>query len=589
MRAIPCPSVVVALLLSVVPPVTVAAQPASAPEATARRITVLADRYLAAWTAARPEDILGSGLAGGDQGAIADTRPAALERWHAMEDSLLRAVRAIDPALTRQRPEFVTYAILRHTLEGSVGARVCHFEWWNISPGAGGWLGNYAGVSAMQPTGSVAKRAAAVRRVRALGRYVDQEILNLRAGISHGYVAPQILVRGVLTQLDDILATAPTESPFASPAARDSTPALRVALSDAIRGSLYPAMRRYRDFLRAEYLPRARTTLGVSALPKGKACYEATVRLHSSLALSADSIHRLGLAEIERLETEMRGIAERMFHSTDARATLERLRTDTAHTFRTSSEMRDTARAAIARAQGAAPRFFGVLPRAKVEVRDYPEFRAKAGAIGEASPPGADGSPAIYFINTYDPLHKPRATAEALAFHEGTPGHGLQLSLAAEQPAAHPIVRALAPGGYAEGWGLYAEQLAEEMGAYSSDVGRLGLRASQSARAARLVVDPGLHVLGWTREQAVDYLKAHTVWDDRLINAEVDRYIGLPGQATSYMLGRLEIVRLRAKAERTLGARFDIRGFHDAILGHGSLTLPAMESYVDEWIAQRQR
>ncbi|QJR37582.1 DUF885 domain-containing protein [Gemmatimonas groenlandica] len=583
------PSVAVALLLAVAPPATVVAQSASAPNATARRITALADRYLAAWTVARPEDILGSGLAGGDQGAIVDNRPAALGRWHAIEDTLLRAVRAIDPTSTRARPEYVTYAILRQTLEGSIGARVCRFEWWNISPGAGGWLGTYAAVASIQPTGSAATRADAVRRVRALGRYVEREIPNLRAGLLKGYVAPQILVAGVLTQLDEVLALDPAESPFASPATRDSTPDFRVAMRDAIRDSLYPSLKRYRDFLRVEYLPKARTTLGVSVLPRGKECYAATVRLHSTLTLSGDSIHRLGLAEVDRLDAEMRGIAAREFKSTDVRAMLTRLRTDTAYSFRTRDEIRDSARAAIARAQAAAPRFFGTVPKAKVEVRDYPEFRAKAGAIGEASPPGADGSPAIYFINTYDPLHKPRAAAEPLAFHEGSPGHGLQLSLAAEQRDAHPIVRALVPGGFVEGWGLYAEQLAEEMGAYSSDLGRLGLRASQSARAARLVVDPALHVMGWSRQQAIDYLSAHTTWDDRLIAAEVDRYIGLPGQATSYMLGRLEIVRLRAKAERELGDRFDIRGFHDAILGHGSLTLPAMETFVDEWIAGRKR
>jgi uncharacterized protein (DUF885 family) len=235
------------------------------------------------------------------------------------------------------------------------------------------------------------------------------------------------------------------------------------------------------------------------------------------------------------------------------------------------------------------PRWFGIVPRADVVVRDYPEFRQEAGAIGEALPPGPDGSPATFFINTYDPTHKPRASFDALAFHEGVPGHGLQLSIAVERGTSHPITRYFGASGYTEGWGLYAEGFAEEMGLYSSSLGRLGLRASQSARAARLVVDPAIHTMGWTREQAVAYMKAHTTWDDRLIEAEVDRYIAWPGQATSYMLGQLEILRLRQAAKDALGARFDVRRFHDQVLGSGSLTLPLLRELVERWVAEGQR
>lgn len=550
--------------------------------ASARAVNALADQYVREFYSAFPEAAVFADTRLADGGALEDNSAAAIARWQSEEDAMLAKLATIDAASLAGRPEWATLGTLREQLVASKNARVCRLELWSVSPAPNGWMATLTEVADVQPVGSDSARRNAIRRIRATSKYLDNEIVNLRAGLEAGYTAPAVLVRGVISQINDMLEDAPGSSPFAAAAQRDSTPGFRAQLGAAVSGDVYPAMRRYLGFLQREYLPRARTTIAVSALPNGFACYRASARLSSSLDIAPDSVHRLGLAQIARLEREMRDIAQRDFKTSDVPALLRRLRTDTAYTFHTRQEIRDTARAAIARAQKAMPRWFGILPKAGDVVRDYPEFRQIAGAIGEANP-GVDGKPATFLINTYDPTHKPRASFEALAFHEGVPGHGLQLTIATELKDAHPMSRYFFSSGYVEGWALYAEGLAEEMGLYSSSMGKLGLRASQSARAARLVVDPAIHTMGWTREQAVAYMKAHTTWDDRLIEAEVDRYIAWPGQATSYMLGQMTILALRQQAKDALGPKFDIRAFHDQVLGSGNLTLPQLREKIQLW------
>jgi uncharacterized protein (DUF885 family) len=289
---------------------------------------------------------------------------------------------------------------------------------------------------------------------------------------------------------------------------------------------------------------------------------------------------------MRRIEDEMGVIERRTFHTADVHGLLQRLRTDSQYTFRTREEMVDVATRAIARAKAAAPRWFGRTPTADMIVDPCQPFEEKSGCPGSYVPAAEDGShPARYRINLRDPTHQPRATAEATAFHEGIPGHHFQLSLARERPEAHPLTRFVPLSGFSEGWGLYAEQLAEEMGLYSSDLDRMGRLSNDALRAARLVVDPGMHVLGWSREQAIEYMAAHTAESRQAIESEVDRYIISPGQATAYMVGRLEIERLRHEAERRLGRAFDIRAFHDRVLENGSVPLPLLRENVERWIA----
>ncbi|MEP6619089.1 MAG: DUF885 domain-containing protein [bacterium] len=526
---------------------------------TRSAVDSLADEYVHDYFAYRPEDAVLTGAPYGDGSRVVDNSISSIAKWRTTEDGLLARAVAINPDNLGER-DWVTYGLLRENLEGSIGLRICKFELWTVDPSPHGWLSAYTEVADLQPLGTDTLERNVVRRTAALPAFLDTEVVNLRAGLTQGLAAPKVLVHSVISQIDDLLKEAPSASAFAAGLKRDSAPQFKEQLVTVIGTELYPAMKRYRDFLEKEYLPKARTSVGLSAMPNGTACYRASVRQNSSLDIAPDSIHRLGLAQVDRIATEMRTIANRDFKTTDVPALLRRLRTDTAFTFHTRDEIRDTARAAIARAQAALPKWFGIVPKGGVVVRDYPEFREVAGAIGENLAPEKAGRPSVFLINTYDPTHKPRASFEALSFHEGVPGHGLQGATALELGgAAHPITRYFYTSGYVEGWALYAEGLAEEMGLYAAPLGRLGLRASQSARASRLVVDPAIHTMGWTRDQAVTYMKAHTTWDDRLIEAEVNRYIAWPGQATSYMLGQMEFLTDRQMAKDSLGARFDIR------------------------------
>ena len=282
----------------------------------------------------------------------------------------------------------------------------------------------------------------------------------------------------------------------------------------------------------------------------------------------------------------MRAIAIRSFGTSDVSRLLERLRTDTAFTFHTRDEMLSTAREAIARARAAIPKWFGRLPRAPLVVEPYPAFRERQ-SVGEWNPPAEDGSrPGIYYLSTYDPRHKSRADLEPLSFHETIPGHHLQGTIALERGDTIPaIARYFWSAGMGEGWAEYAEQLADEMGLYSSDTARLGMLADITLSATLLVVDTGIHAFGWTREQSIDYIREHT--HVPLLRAEVgvDRYPVWPAQGLSYGLGRLEIWRLRRLAEQQLNKRFDIRVFHDHVLENGAVPLPLLRASIERWLA----
>ncbi len=387
----------------------------------------------------------------------------------------------------------------------------------------------------------------------------------------------------VLGQVEALIATPTKDSPFDSPAVRDGSPVFVRDWEQLLTGQIVPAFERYRDFLKAEYLPKAREAIAVSANPAGEACYDAAVRAHSSLVRSPQQIQQLGLDQMDAITAEMRAIAERSFHTSDVPALLERLRTDRQYLFKSRDELLAYNRAALARAKRAAPDWFGLLPHADVVLQPYPAFREK-NAPSEYNPPAEDGSrPAVYLVSAYQAEQRSRADAESTAFHETIPGHHLQVAIAIERKAIHPIGRYLFTSGFAEGWALYAERLADRMELYSSDLDRMGMLSNQAFRAARLVVDSGMHRLGWTRQQALDYLLAHTTQSPDEAAAEIDRYIAWPGQATSYMLGQLDITELREEARAAMGSGFDIKAFHDRVLEDGGVPLTFLEGKIRAW------
>ena len=403
--------------------------------------------------------------------------------------------------------------------------------------------------------------------------------------MEQGYLAPQSNVDKVVSQVADLIDTPADESPLFVPATHsdnaDFVAAYRKVYEDAVR----PAMIAYRDFLANEY--RGRDTIGVAANPDGAACYAASVRYWSSITMDAADIHRLGLSEMGRIRSQMLEIAEADFDTHDLKALMTTLRSDPQYTFRSEQAVLDFVNAAVERARIAVHDWFGNVPDSKVVIIPSPAYEKDSGS-GFYSAGAADGSrPATIQVGTYNPTAISKAGMESLIFHEGYPGHHLQGSVALTNNSLHPIQRFMYVSGMAEGWALYSERLADEMGLYSGPVTRMGMLSDQALRAARLVVDPGIHVLGWTRQDAIDYLLENTTQNADAAAAEIDRYAAVPGQATSYMLGSLEIFRLRKKAETALGDRFDIRAFHDRLLANGGVTLPMLEQAIDAWIAEQ--
>ena len=559
------------------------------PRGPGGEVNRLADEYVAAFFERSPETATRRGIPGTDDGQVTDNSLQALGRWHAREDAWLARVRAIDASRLEGSPEWVTYGILRELLEGSVASRVCRQELWPLSSTLPGWQASYPILAELQPVGSDTLRQQAVRRARGLGRYLDTEMSNLREGVRQGYTAPRATVEAVVRQLDGLLGTAADSSPFLSPAKRDSSPAFTAELASVVQRELYPAIRRYREYLAGEYLATARPQPGVQAIPRGAECYRAEIRRLTTLAIPPEEVFASGEREMELVRREMQALAERSFGTSDLSALLRHLRNDSALAYRSREEVVQTSSAAIERARLASPAWFGLLPRAGLEIRQHPEFRQREGAAAQYSASTEDGTrPGVFWISTYRPETIPRAYGEATAFHEGIPGHHLQVAIAQERTGAHPISRYFGFSGFSEGWALYSESLADEMGLYSSDVARMGFLTNRAWRAARLVIDAGIHSRGWTREQAVEYLGRTTTLSPIQLQGEVDRYISWPGQATSYLLGDLEIRRIRAEAKRRLGARFDIREFHDRVLGNGGVTLPMLRRQVGRWGADAE-
>lgn len=559
-------------------------QPAAS-EAPDGRVKALADAFLNAFFDRNPEVATLYGVPGRHHDALTDNSLAALRAWEAREDGWLNDLRQIDAATIHDASLRATYAITRQVLEGSVAKRVCRDELWPVSQMTG-WQVNFGYLVTIQPVGSEESRKQALARWGRLPKYLDTEMDNLREGVKAGYTSPKLNVRIVIDQVRSLASTPLKDSPFGSPVQRDKDSAFEAAFSALVNEQVVPAARRYADFLEKEYLPAARDAIAVSAQPNGAACYDASVLYHSSAKKTAKEVHELGVQQNEQLAAEMKAIGERSFHETDVPKLLQLARSDPRYRFKSREEKIAYSQAALARAKAAVPQVFGLLPKADVVIEPYPKFREK-NAPNEYNPAAEDGSrPAVFLISAYQAEKQSRVEDESTAFHETIPGHHLQGTIALERRNIHPIGRYLSNSGYTEGWALYAERLADELKLFSGDLDRLGMLSSQGLRASRLVVDSGIHTLGWTRQQAVDYMLAHTAESRHDVESEVDRYIIYPGQATAYMIGRLEIGAARDEARTALGSRFDLKGFHDRILEDGGVPLGFVREKIRAWIRQ---
>lgn len=557
--------------------------------AIALRVNELADAYVRDYFERFPDDATAEGYPGADHGRLTDNSLEAMKAWQEREDDILGALREIDASQLIGSPAYVTYSFLRERLEGSAALRTCREDLWRVSPTYNSWQAGYSFLATIQPASTPEKRQMALERFGAFDSYLDNEIANLREGMRSGHSAPRHNVRTVIQQMDDMLALGTEGSPFFNPAVRDPDPEFRSKLAKVVEERINPAVRRYRDFLAGEYVPFAREEIAVAANPNGKQCYRQAVRYHTTLDISPQEIHDIGLREMAKLQAEMLTIAESSFGTRDIPALMQELRTNTKYTFASREELRGFAQNALNRAREAVPDWFGRVPRSEVVIQAFPEFQERSAPGGVYnSPSEEEGRPGIYLINLYQPEKQSRAGIESTAFHETYPGHHLQNSIALERKDLHPVSRYFYSSGFGEGWALYTERLADEMELYSADIDRFGMLSDAALRAARLVVDSGMHALGWSRQRAIDYLLEHTTLSPASAAAEIDRYIAVPGQATAYMLGNLEIRRLRERAQELLGPRFSIKEYHDRILENGTVPLSMLGKTIDLWV-QKQR
>ena len=427
---------------------------------------------------------------------------------------------------------------------------------------------------------------AMIPRFTAMARALDQMSDRLLSGVRRRRTPTDHEVSETVKQLDALLATDPKDDPFAAipapPSFDETTEASwRARLTDVVLTDFRPAMHRYRDTIANEVGPAARSIEqpGLSYLPDGEETYARAIRRYTTLDSSAAEIHQIGLQRIELLADEYRRLGAEALGTSNLKDIFTRLREDPDLHFSTGAAAVAASEDVFAKARAEMHDWFGRLP-----VADCVVAETMTGPTAFYFPPPADNSrPGTFYLNTADPGRWGTFEIEAMAFHEGIPGHHLQLAITQELDGVPEFRKYARVTAYIEGWGLYTERLADEMGLYSGPLARIGMLSADSMRAGRLVVDTGIHAMGWSRQQAIDYFSENSPMTLSTIEGEVDRYIGMPGQALAYMMGRLEIMDIRTRAQAQLSDRFDIKGFHDVVLGSGPVPLETLSRMVLEW------
>lgn len=447
-----------------------------------------------------------------------------------------------------------------------------------------------------QPFNTVQDYENWFKRVGGLPAWVDQAIANMRAGIKEGIVQPKVIVEKTLPQLQTHLVDEVTDSVFYGPVrhltetfSQADSVRLTRELESVIREVIIPSYRRLYTFLKDEYLAHARASVGLGALPGGKSWYAYLVRQNTTTRLTPEEIHAIGKKEAQRIYQEMVAIKEKTGFKGTIQEFFSYLKTDPRFKYKSVEDML----ASFGRLKGdivsRIPRLFSLAPRAALVIKPMESFRAASAAAAEYMAPAPDGTrPGVFYLNTYDLPSRLTWGRESLFLHEAIPGHHFQISIAQEQTKLPTFRRFDGPTAFVEGWGLYAETLGQELGLYTDPYQLMGALSNEIWRADRLVVDTGMHAMGWTREQAINWMKSNTPMSQTDIIAEVERYIAIPGQALAYKIGQMKLTKLRHRAQLELGARFDIREFHSQILKDGAMPLDVLEQKINAWIEQRR-
>ncbi len=551
------------------------------------QVNRLADRYVAEQLAFDPTLSAFTGLRPADLNRFAERSPSSIAALADQERADLIALSAVKQK-DLSSSAATTYANLLEQLQSDIGMRVCRTELWNVSHY--GWTSQLATVAEAQPINTDFERKAAIERWSSLGKFVNFEISNLSAGLAEGYSAPASLVRRVIQQIDQLVPADPSQSPFYSPAARSNDATFRHRFRAVIVEQVNPALVKYRDFLRTDYLPKARNGTAILDLPDGSACYRAFLRTNTTLRRTPQEVFDLGQKTVDANLAYVQSLGSRVYGTRDVPTMLAAIQSKPSEHFRSPDDLISFSNAFIARSEAKTREsLIDHMPKQRVVVRPLPAFEEASGVNSRFLQEPDPAKPSSFLIQLGVWKTETRAEAEIVAIHETIPGHGLQKAIAAELAPPTSLSRLIDNAAYVEGWARYAEAMGEQADIYGFEGGdapdAIILRRLWPARG--MVVDPGLNAFGWTREQAITYIMSAGRDTRESADDLVDRIAAMPGQLTSYDTGGLEILSLRHEAESALGSRFDPRAFNHAVLGQGVVTLSELRRRVELWVNLR--
>jgi uncharacterized protein (DUF885 family) len=524
---------------------------------------------------------------------VSDYSVKAINDWLAVEQDMLLKLAAVDPAGLSGQDQVSRELLIRDLTENQDGAE---FKSWEMPVNQmGGIYATYPQLVAQLSFTTSKDYDDWIARLRAIPHAFDQVTSNMSIGIDDKRVPPKFLLEKALANVQQLANQKPEDSPLALPLKKfpDSISAaeqtrIKTEMLAAISKQVLPAYQRFARFLEVAYIPAGRTEPGISSIPDGAAYYKFRIKQSTTTNLTADHIHQIGLDQVQKDEAEMLTIAQKLGFQ-DLKSLRASLKTNPKLKATSREQLLDTYRGYLGPMQAKLPELFGHLPKSPFEVVPVPDYLEKTSAPAYYQAGTPDGSrPGRLFINTYNPTDRDLYQVESVAYHEGLPGHHLQISLSRELQGVPDFRKFGGYSAFSEGWGLYSEHLGKDVGLYKDPYSDYGRLQADIWRAIRLVVDTGVHSKHWTRQQMVDFFHDHSTIDETSIQAEVDRYIAWPGQALAYKIGQLEILKLRDQAKKELGARFDIRAFHDQVIDSGAMPLDVLDERITSWIAAQK-
>jgi uncharacterized protein (DUF885 family) len=582
-------------------PLLTSAQTASSPSEATRKFRAYLDEDWKLWLQEYPEMATAVGFPGQNRRWSDDSREGVEARINHLHESLAKLKTIARDALPAE--EQLNYDLFRELLETSeeglqFGDDPIPFR--DVVPGnlwmpmtqMGGTPQGAAETLASMPHRTVADYEDILARLETLPRNVEQTIVLLQGGVKKGYTPPKLMLRDVPKQIADLIPVDPLASPLLEPFTEFPAgfpEAERIRLTDRAKkiylSAVAPAFQKLHDYFVSTYLPACRESIAATALPNGAAAYAYHVRWQTTTKLSPQQIHEIGLSEVKRIRAEMDKVIATAGFQGRFHDFTEFLRTDARFYYDKPDDLVNGYRIIAKRIDPELAHLFGKLPRLPYGVCVIPEFKAPSETTAYYQPGAPDaGRPGCYFVNTFNLHARPKWEMEALSLHEAVPGHHLQLSLGQEMENVPEFRKHVGYSSFVEGWALYSESLGEELGLYKDPYSKFGQLSYEMWRAVRLVVDTGMHTMGWTRQQAIDFFRENTGKTDQDITVEVDRYIVWPGQALAYKIGQMKIRELRVVAEKKLGAKFEVRKFHDAVLENGAVPLSVLEAHMKQWI-----